>query len=79
MHFASFATCRFFCVFFRIQQVYAYTGCHGCQGGIRVAESCCDNADCKKYQYGLSQIALGCKHGQYIIIHGWQFELHLSR
>jgi len=29
MHFASFATCRFFCVFFRIQQVYAYTGCHG--------------------------------------------------
>ena len=24
MHFVSFATCRFFCVFFRIQQVYAY-------------------------------------------------------
>lgn len=63
MYLLSFTACHLFRVFSRVQQVYAYTGRHGCQRGIRVAESGCDNSDCKKYQYRFPQVPLCGKHG----------------
>ena len=78
MYLLSFTACHLFRVFSRVQQVYAYTGRHGCQRGIRVAESGCDNSDCKKYQYRFPQVPLCGKHGKNVVVHCRKFQLHLS-
>lgn len=64
MYLLSFTACHLFRVFSRVQQVYAYTGRHGCQRGIRVAESGCDNSDCKSINTGFPKYPCAANMGR---------------